>query len=526
MPIRIRQDQNQGSYSPRNSGGGGGGGGIGGGGIGSLLPILLSLFGRNPKLLILVAIIGGIIYFAGGKGCGSVLSPGDSNQGGLSSLFATGASFNQQKYESNEIYEPLSNNKSNPLPEQVSLLRFAPKRLNQGQQGSCVAWASAYAARSIMRARETGTDPNSNTFSPSFLYNQIALENCQGSYLTEAMKVMQSKGLAPYNDMPYDDNDCSSSPNSMQLRKAEDFKIDGAQRLTGGRNGEDATKVNLLAIKQNLAQGAPVVIGMMVGGSFMQNMMGKEMWQSTDEDRNMSGFGGHAMCVIGYDDYKYAQNMGGFQIMNSWGEEWGKQGIGWVSYDDFEFFTKEAYGIYPMGDATSPRTNTINAQLGIILNKDGQNLELQQTGKNLFRTSRKMIPEEEFKLEVINNIACYVYVFGQETDGSSYVLFPYTAKHSPYCGITGRRLFPKDFSMYPDDKGGADYFAIVVSKSPLDYDDFKSKLSSAPGSTYADKLNSLVRSQDMVSMTGGKQIQLTADFQNVNLIGAVIEVAK
>jgi hypothetical protein len=32
----------------------------------------------------------------------------------------------------------------------------------------------------------------------------------------------------------------------------------------------------MLAMKQQLAQGAPVVIGMMVGGSFMQDMEGQE----------------------------------------------------------------------------------------------------------------------------------------------------------------------------------------------------------------------------------------------------------
>jgi C1A family cysteine protease len=522
MPIRIRDDQNSGNYSPRNPGGGGSGGG---GGLGNLIPLLIGLFGKNPKMLLIIAVIGGIMYFAGGKGCSSVTDPTSSSEG-MSGLFSLGASFNKQKYESNEIYEPLSDNKTNPLPEKFSLLEFAPKRLNQGQQGSCVAWAAAYGARSIMQSRESGNDPNSSTFSPAFLYNQIALEGCQGSYLTEAMKVMQSTGTAPYNDMPYTDQDCSARPNSMQLKKAEEFRITGSSRLTGGRNGEDATKVDLLAVKQHLSQGAPVVIGMMVGGTFMQNMMGKEMWQSTDSDQNMSGFGGHAMCVIGYDDFKYAKNMGGFQIMNSWGEEWGNKGVAWVSYDDFEIFVKEAYGIYPMGDARATSTSLLNAQLGIVLNKDNSNLSLDASGTNLFRSSRKMTANEEFKLEVVNNIACYVYVFGQETDGSSYVLFPYTKKHSPYCGVTGRRLFPRDFSMYPDDKGNADYFAIVVSKKPLDFDSFNSKLSSAAGSTYMDKLNATIGNQQGVQMNGGKQIQLAADLSRTEIMGVVIEVQK
>lgn len=518
MPIRIRGDQNQGSYSPRSGGGGGGGTGIG-----SIIPLLIGLFGRNPKMLLIIAVIGGVIYFAGGKGCNVInQNPGEENSSGL---FSLGASFDKKKYESNEIFEPLSNNKINPLPEKVSLLEYAPKRMNQGQQGSCVGWASAYAARSILRSRETGSDPNATAFSPAFLYNQIALQGCQGSYLTEAMEVMQNTGVVPYTDMPYSDQDCNTKPNNMLLRKAEDFKIIGSNRLTGGRNGEDATKVNLLAVKQHLAQGAPVVIGMMVGGSFMQNMMGKEKWESTDSDRNMNGFGGHAMCIIGYDDYKFAKNMGGFQLMNSWGEEWGEKGIGWVSYDDFEFFAKEAYGIDPMGDADAPKTSVLAAQLGIVLNKDNSNIALEQTGENVFRTTQKMNINEDFKIEFINNLACHIYVFGLETDGTSYVLFPYTNKHSPFCGVTGRRLFPRDFSMYPDDQGNADYFAIVLTETPLDFDAFKAQLSSAKGNTYSEKLSSIV-SAPKGTMTGGKQIQLSCDLHTQDRIGLVVEVLK
>jgi hypothetical protein len=520
MPIRIKRDDNQESYSPRSGGGGTGSGG--GGGLMQFIPLLIGLFGRNPKLLLIIAVLGGG-YMLFSKGCGG-LSGGDANA--QSGSLATGANFDIQKYASTEIYEPLADNKRNPMPERVSLLEYAPTRRNQGQQGSCVAWASAYGARSIMEARESGQNPNQSTFSPAFLYNQIALEGCQGAYLPEALKVMQNNGLAPFDAMRYNENDCSARPDQMALRKAEDFKIDGYQRLTGGRDGSDPKTVNMLAIKQNLAQGAPVVIGMMVGGSYMQAMMGQDKWRPTDSDYNQQGFGGHAMCVIGYDDYKFGQNMGGFQIMNSWGEEWGNKGVAWVSYDDFEIFVKEAYGIYPGGDATAPQTNVLNAQFGIVLNANDQNLELQPSGTFSFRTNRKMVEKEEFKLQVTNNLACHVYIFGQETDGSSYILFPYTTKHSPYCGIKGTRLFPRDHSFFPDNIGTMDYFAIVVSKEPLNYEDFTKKLSIASGSSYEQKLMSLVKNNQGVRTTNGKTIDLQIDFSKTEIAGVVVEVQK
>ncbi len=518
MPIRIRPDDNQGNYSPRS--GGGGGGGIGGGGLLAFLPLLLRLFGRNPKLLLLIAIIaGGYILFT--KGCGG----GSESQSQELSL-ATGAEFDKVKYAATEIYEPLANNKSNPLPESISLLKYAPTRGNQGQQGSCVAWASAYAARSIMQARATGQDPNSLIFSPSFLYNQIALDGCQGSYLPEALKVMENKGLASIKDMPYSDDDCSSRPNQYQLQSASQYKIEGYQRLTGGRQGEDANAVNMLAMKQNLAKGAPVVIGMMVGGSFMQSMMGKDTWKPSQEDYDMREFGGHAMCVIGYDDYKFARNMGGFQIMNSWGSEWGKNGVAWVSYDDFEHFTKEAYGIYPMADASAPQTNQLQAQIAVVLNDNAERVNLIQKDAYNFATTATMKKGADFKLEIVNNIACYAYIFGMETDGTSYTLFPYTAKHSPYFGITGSRLFPRDHSFFADDVGTTDYFAIVLSAEPLDYDAFVQKLTAAQGNTYANKLLSVLGPSNAGFTLGSNAISIQTTLSPSTIIGCVVEVKK
>ncbi|MEO1588872.1 MAG: peptidase C1, partial [Bacteroidota bacterium] len=78
------------------------------------------------------------------------------------------------------------------------------------------------------------------------------------------------------------------------------------------------------------------------------------------------------------------------------------------------------------------------------------------------------------------------------------VLFPYTSKHSPYCGLTGVRLFPRDFSMVPDDVGSSDVLAVVVSKRALDFNQLNSAINGARGGNYAEKLNNAL---------GGRLIQ-------------------
>ena len=518
MPIRIERDQDTSGYTPGPSRGrGGGGAGIGG----NIIPILIGLFGRNPKLLLIIAVLAGGYFLIKG-GC----SGGTMN----SALpFATGASFDVKKYAATEIYEPLADNKRNPLPEAVSLLKFAPKRGDQGQQGSCVAWAAAYSARSIMEARETGANPNQVRYSPAFLYNQIALEGCQGSYLPEALKVMEQKGLVSYDAFPYTDQSCERKPGNSEFALAVDHKINGYQRLTGGRDGNDPKTVNMLAIKQNIAQGAPVLIGMMVGGSFMQNMVGQEKWIPSEEDYQMTGFGGHAMTVIGYDDFKFSPNMGGFQIMNSWGESWGKEGVCWVAYQDFEFFTKEAYGIYPLGEAGRVETRAINGDVGIVLNNGNTPVQLQQVDDMTFQTRAALRKGQQsgdrFKLQVTNSKECYIYIFGKENDNSAYTLFPYTPKHSPYCGIKGTRVFPRDHSMYPDDAGNQDEFAVVISEKPLDYEQFVKRLSSTAGASFAARLAQLT-SQRASASVSAEGIQFSADFSAGEVIGFVVQVQK
>ena len=230
MPIRMVDDNNQESL-PDNSGGGGNRGG-GGGGIGGMIGMLLPLLFRYPKLLIPALLIGGAFYFFSGKGCSSMLPSSSSEQ---SSAFSTGANIDQEVYDKAEVFEGLADNKKNPLPEAVSLEQFCPRRLNQGAQGSCVAWSSGYAARTILEAERTGQDPNAVAFSPSFLYNQIKLnDDCQGSYIHLAMEKMKNEGMVPFKEFPYDDQTCSNEPGTQEKQLAQQFKMKGFNRLTKG----------------------------------------------------------------------------------------------------------------------------------------------------------------------------------------------------------------------------------------------------------------------------------------------------
>jgi hypothetical protein len=505
MPIRMTDDPVDPNQKDDDGGGGGrrpnfpGGGG---GGIGALLPLLLGLF-KGKGIIVLLALAAGAYFFMN--------KSGGCNLSQVTQLFSqSGYNFNKDTFSKASVYEELDpDNPGNALPEAVSLLKFAPARGNQGQQGSCVAWSCAYGAQTVLTAAATGADPNAIEFSPSYLYNQIRLEGCQGSYLQRAMETMQRNGGVPLSQYPYNDQDCEKEPSSADVQKGRQNTIHGFTRLTSGDN---VNEINVRSIKEHLAKDAPVAIGMMVGQSFMQNMMGQELWQPTAEDESQMGMGGHAMCVIGYDDRKFG---GAFQIMNSWGPEWGNNGVAWVRYGDFRNYVREAYGIDPLPKRTAVANIPLECTLGLVNNENKQYIKLRAAEGNTFQTVSPIRVGTRFKMEINNETECYIYIFAQETDGKSFVLFPYlkpgetVSKHSPYCGITGYRLFPSRQSMEADSLGTRDYIAIVVSKDELNYNQLNEAISRSNQSTYAGKVNEalqgiLIRSAQFSNTNDGR----------------------
>lgn len=528
MPLEMVDDpQDQQDYNDNsgNSGGGRRGGFTGGsgGGLLSFLPLLFSLFrggGGKGGMLILLLVVGGGYFLMKSGGCSG---------GGFTdviSQFTKGGMLDPQQFKKASVYEGLEDdNSKNPLPEAVSLAKFAPDRQNQGQQGSCVAWSSAYAARSIIEAASTDASPNTVAYSPAFLYNQIGLDGCQGSYIIRAMEFMTKKGSVPYNAFPYTDQDCSRQPSGQLSQEATQHKMHGFNRLT---ETDDPNGINLRAIKEHLAKDAPVVIGMMVGGSFMQDMMGQRVWHPAESDYQQMGFGGHAMCVIGYDD---RMEGGAFQIMNSWGPEWGENGIAWVRYGDFKEFVREAYGVDPMPKRGDALNREFECSIGLVNNDTKQYIPLRSGGSNVFTTVSPVTKGTKFKMEIKNDLECYIYLFTPNAAGSSFVLFPYKPIHSPYCGITGTRLFPRKESIRADSIGNKDYMGIVVSKRELDYTALNEAINKSSESTYPGKLNDAIKNMLIRNVqydntaTGTIHFKANAGEQN-NIVGCVVEIDK
>lgn len=213
------------------------------------------------------------------------------------------------------------------LPASVSL--NTPPVGNQGTEGSCVAWACAYSARSIEYAQANNQAYyafDTNIFSPEYVYNQIKFGGCNaGTNVFSALYLMLSQGVCRWDLMPYTSGDCSLQPNEIQKADAAFYKI--SSWGTVRRNAHN--------YKTILASGKPIIVAGPINQSFMSLANEAVLGSFTPP-----ASGAHCYVVVGYDDIKKA-----FKIQNSWGTGWSSAGFGWISYTTANSWWSEAYVI-------------------------------------------------------------------------------------------------------------------------------------------------------------------------------------
>lgn len=202
------------------------------------------------------------------------------------------------------------------IPKTVDLSTKFPAPGDQGQQNSCVAWATAYAYKSFQEKVEHQWDLSTkdHQFSPAFVYNQINQGQDEGAYIDDALKLFVSQGVCSLAVMPYRDTDYLTQPTSKQKEAAALFKA-----LKWGSFA--AGDVN--AIKAHIAGGDAVVVGIPVYPDFENISPTNPVYDNTSG--SLEGY--HAICFVGYDDSKSA-----FKLVNSWGPDWGIKGFGYMSY--------------------------------------------------------------------------------------------------------------------------------------------------------------------------------------------------
>lgn len=392
------------------------------------------------------------------------------------------------------------------LPSSYSLMKYCPIVKSQSSYGTCTSWATAYAARTIAEAIKWGwTDKTKITqeaFSPLFVYAQIKNKNdlnCQnGSRISDALNLMKSKGVPKFSAF---DVLCANYVNSTLLGAANQFKIDDYFTLFSITFTDGNGKIK--KVKKALSEDCPVVIAMWIPSSFHQ---AKSAWNGLDVDTRKHGY--HAMCVIGYDD---AKNGGSFQIMNSWGTNWGENGFVWVKYSDFAKYVDQAYEIYvkkhsyPEPKPTPKPTpkpkpapkpislNDLSGEITLQLSTGEKMVPLLDQVNGVYSIAEEYISGTRYRIYISNNEPAYVYVIGSDLKNNVSKVFPPTDNISAALTYRSNHIAIPDETYYVemDNTIGKDYMCVLYSKDVLDINDIVNKIKSEDGS-FSEKVRNVI----------------------------------
>jgi C1A family cysteine protease len=228
------------------------------------------------------------------------------------------------EYAKLPMVETINLKSAEALPTSVALNTLPVG--DQGGEGSCVAWGTTYAGRSITWVKDHSGEwsQSANIFSPEYVYNQIKVKKqcSSGAYTKDGLDLLKSQGVCTWKSMPYTDVSCNTMPTASQKTEAALYKIKSYATVP----------ITTDAIKTQLAAGLPVIVAGPVDRNFM--------YLAKDAVLTVRGvsLGGHCYCVVGYDDAKTA-----FKFQNSWGTSWASAGFGWINYNNITSWWQEAY---------------------------------------------------------------------------------------------------------------------------------------------------------------------------------------
>ncbi len=413
--------------------------------------------------------------------------------------YKTGLNFNDGAYEKIPMCALLVKGEYD-LPAKASLEQYCPTPGSQGQYGTCVGWATAYGARTIIYALQNDLkkgEIDGTAFSPSWVYNQIKTpddNNCQGgSSIREALELMRDDGAAKLEDLEYK---CDNTVPADVKVLAKDYKIRDCIRIFGLSSDKE---IKMNTVKKAISEKHPVIIGFNIPNSFFY--IEGDIWKPAVNDNPKVLYGGHAMLVVGYDDTKYG---GAIRIMNSWGTAWGDNGFVWVKYDDFANFCKYAYEVieYPAKKvllAGEVEFKLLNGSQMIAIPKlkskglvvEGE--KVQNDALIAYEMTKAYQSGTKFKFYIKNNRAAYVYALASDLSGKITTIFPYKDGISPYLGYSSNTLVIPSENSYikMDSNPGKDFLCVFYSKHPLEIEKLKVRMEAISGISFREKITKI-----------------------------------
>jgi hypothetical protein len=371
--------------------------------------------------------------------------------------------------------------------------------------------------------RRNQTETTQNVFSPVYVYRNIRPDDpeCQdGAQIYSALDLMRDSGAVKMLDIErsvdFPRVDLSIYSESRK------YPIGGYVTLF---SREDTQKPALVTriVKKSLTEGKPVIVGMNTPDSFFE---AKNVWEPTENPGNF--YGGHALCVVGYDD-----DRGAFEIINSWGRKWGNGGFIWVSYKTFVDFVMESYEMIENLAIYSDTVKYEGSSRIEILGPDGPApAALVFTPEGYYKTAEAFTEGTQFRFVVGAAESAYVYSFAVSKparDNNFYspvLLFPQTGI-SPLLNYrdSAVTLPGEDKTLALDAEAGTEYLVTLYSKQPLDIQAVMRRFVSAQGAAQGalvERLAAAVGGNLLSLSYNSKEAAFTATTDDARAVAALV----
>jgi len=202
-----------------------------------------------------------------------------------------------------------------PIPVSFDFTKSMSPVRNQGDEGTCVAFASVVGVKEFQDKKEYR---KLIRLSPRFLYSLCkkfdGAPSEEGTYPRIAMKVLLNYGVCHESFWPYAPHQKSLPLKGADI-DAKRFKIKAYARIE-----------SLIEMKRSLLVNGPFLAGVKVYKSWFNKNVERSGFVPMPK-RNEQLMGGHAICIVGYDD-----KLELFKFKNSWGQNWADNGYGYLPY--------------------------------------------------------------------------------------------------------------------------------------------------------------------------------------------------
>jgi C1A family cysteine protease len=207
------------------------------------------------------------------------------------------------------------------LPQSVNLISQMPPIRDQGNRGTCVAFATLAAYEHYLRSQGATHD-----LSEQFLYWNCKVNDnhpaISGTWISIAAPLLKRDGCCLENTWQYNpvfmpSNEGQSPPPNKSQIEALSYRAQIIRQLS---------PTFVQDIKSELASRRCVAFSIPVFRTWWRNKVVADTGNIIMPIPKETQEGGHAMCFVGYEDISNdndALGGGRFIIRNSWGQAWG-----------------------------------------------------------------------------------------------------------------------------------------------------------------------------------------------------------